>query len=366
MSVSESTLYVAFELSRETWVLAFTIGLAIPPWVRGMAAGDWPRVVELLREARRRWGLPETVPVVSCYEAGREGFWVHRALTARGMTNHVVDSSSIEVNRRARRLKTDRIDAVKLVRLLVRWSAGDTTAWRAVRVPSAADEAARLVSRTRTMAVQERTRVMNQLRSLLTTFGTTLPSRLPAGWWTTVSDWTGAPLPAAAQLRAAQLTARLVVVESHVAAIEAEHVQRFAALPADSAARRLLTLRGVAETSVAVLLEEGLVWRAFRNRREVAGFLGFVPTPYTSGARERTLGVAGGPWRLQTVAIQLAWGWVRWQKASPLTRWYHARFGTGKRARRIGIIALARKLLIALWRFATTGVAPADAILKSA
>lgn len=366
VSVSEQTLYLALELSRDTWVLAFTTDLGTTPWVRGMAAGDWPRWAALVDQVRRRWGLSPTVRIESCYEAGRDGFWIHRALTARGVRNHVVDSSSIEVNRRARRLKTDRIDALKLVRLLVRWCAGDTTAWRTIRVPSAADEAARLVSRTRTLAVQERTRLTNQLRSLLATCGARWPTRRPDAWWTTVHDWAGAPLSAAAQLRAAQLTARLEVVEAQVATLEAAQVQQMAALPADSAARRLLRLRGVAETSVAVLLEEGLVWRAFRNRREVAGFLGFVPTPYASGGSERTQGVAGGHRRLQVVAIQLAWNWVRWQKASPLTRWYLARFGTGKRARRIGIIALARRLLIALWRLATTGVVPAAAQLKSA
>jgi transposase len=139
-----------------------------------------------------------------------------------------------------------------------------------------------------------------------------------------------------------------------------------AAAPA-SALRQLVQLKGVATTSASVLLDEGLVWRAFRNRRQIGGLLGFAPTPYDSGESTREQGISrAGNNRLQTISIQLAWNWVRWQPASALTQWYRARFGTGARARRIGIVAVARKLVIALWRYVTTGVVPEGAIVKVA
>jgi transposase len=126
---------------------------------------------------------------------------------------------------------------------------------------------------------------------------------------------------------------------------------------------QLVQLKGIGATGASVLLDEGLVWRGFTNRRQIGGILGFAPTPYNSGTATREQGISrAGNARLQAVSIQLAWNWVRWQPASALTQWYRARFGTGKRARRIGIVAVARKLVIALWRYVTTGVVPAGAI----
>ena len=176
-SVSEPTLYVAFELSAKQWKLAMTSGFGVEPWIRNVAAGDREGVQRVIQQARTRWRLPAAARVVSCYEAGRDGFWIHRALLQLGLANRVVDSASIEVNRRARRAKTDRIDALKLVRMLVRACAGEGDVWREVHVPSPADEAARHVSRERTALVQEQTRVRNQMRSWLVTWGCALPSR---------------------------------------------------------------------------------------------------------------------------------------------------------------------------------------------
>jgi transposase len=174
-------LYVAFELGAKTWKLGLTSGLAVPPWVKGVAAGDWTTVGRVLERAKARFGLPPSAAIVSCYEAGRDGFWIHRALVRLGIGNRVVDSASIDVNRRWRRAKTDRLDARKLATKLVRVCLGDRDAWKEVRVPSEADEAARHVSRERTQLTQERTRVINQLRSWLTTYGASLPSRRPSG-----------------------------------------------------------------------------------------------------------------------------------------------------------------------------------------
>jgi transposase len=367
ISVSEPTLYVAFELAKKEWKLAMTSGFGVAPWLRTVASGDWRGVERAIAHGRARFGLPATASVVSCYEAGRDGFWIHRALEQRGIRNRVVDSASIEMNRRARRVKTDRLDALKLVTMLVRVCFGEKRVWSEVHVPTVAAEAARQVSRERTALTQEQTRLTNQLKGLLATWGTALPRRRASGWWTTVRDWAGAPLPVEVQARLARAEARRAGLEEQVAELDAQQQAAVTTAAPASALHQLVQLKGVATTSASVLLDEGLVWRAFRNRRQIGGLLGFAPTPYGSGEVEREQGISrAGNKRLQTISIQLAWNWVRWQPLSALTLWYRAQFGTGKRARRIGIVALARKLVIALWRYVTTGVAPAGAILKVA
>lgn len=367
-SVSEPTLYVAFELGAKEWTLAMTSGLGRTPWLRKVRAGDLRKVVQLLVQGRGHSGVPATAPVVSCYEAGRDGFWIHRALEAQGIRNRVVDSASIEVNRRARRAKTDRLDALKLVMMLVRVCSGEARVWREVRVPSAAAEAARHVSRERSQLVAEQTRMINQLRSWLALSGCRLPKRRGGEWWVALRDWAGQALPAEVQLRLARTHARLVVIAAHLTGIAGTQAAALRTGPSVAAAQRLVQLKGVATTGASVLLDEGLVWRDFRNRREVGGLLGFTPVPYQSGDQARDQGIDhAGNKRLRSVSIQLAWGWVRWQKSSVLTQWYQRRFGSrGGRARRIGIVALARKLLIALWRWACQGVLPEGAILKAA
>jgi len=368
-SVSEARLYVAFELGKAEWTVACTSGFGVTPWLRTVRSGDLAAVQTVVAQARARLGLGAAAPVVSCYEAGRDGFWIHRALTGLGLQNVVVDSASIEVNRRARRTKTDRLDAEKLVFMLVRAWQGDRRVWRTVHVPEEAAEAARHVSRERTSLVAEQTRLRNQIGSWLATIGCEVSAagRRAAGWWTAVRDWQGRPLPGSVQARIARATARLQLVAEQIAALDTVQQTATATAAAPEALTRLIQLKGVATTSAAVLLGEGLVWRHFRNRREVGALLGFAPAPYASGERQRDQGITrAGNRRLQAVGIQLAWNWIRWQPSSALTRWYQARFGAGRRARRIGIVAVARKLLIALWRYATTGVVPTGALLRPA
>ena len=319
-SVRGTTLYVAFELGAKQWKVAMTATVGSQPWVRDLRAADWTMVERLLIDGRRRCGLAPDAPVVSCYEAGRDGFWIHRALQTRGVENRVVDSASIEVNRRARRRKTDRIDAVKLVRMLMRAHAGERQVWSEVRVPTVPEEASRLVSRERTQLVTERTRLVNQMRGWLATWGCALPRRRPDGWWTTVRDWAGDALPTSLQQRLARAQARVQLVTGHLAALEA---QQQATVTADPVAARLARLKGLAPTSVSVLLAEGLVWRTFRNRRQVGGFLGYTAVPFQSGETDRVVGIdRAGNRRLRTISLQLAWQWVRWQPASALTQWY--------------------------------------------
>jgi transposase len=373
LSVSEPTLYVAFELGKKDWKLAMTSGFGVAPWVRTVPSGEWAAVQRALAQGRGRFGLGAASPVVSCYEAGRDGFWIHRALIALGIANRVVDSASIEMSRRARRAKTDRLDALKLVTMLVRVCLGERRVWSEVRVPTVAAEAARQVSRERTALTQDQTRLVNQMRGWLATWGATLPARRRGPWWTTVRDWAGAALPAEVQARLARAEARRQGIAAQIAELETQQqaavpaAAAVAPAPSAGAVRQLVQLRGVATTSASVLLDEGLLWREFRNRRQIGGLLGFAPTPYDSGESQREQGISrAGNARLQAISIQLAWNWVRWQPQSALTQWYQANFGKGKRARRIGIVAVARKLVIALWRYVTQGTVPAGAIVKVA
>jgi transposase len=365
-SVSEAPLYVAFELGKREWKVAMTSGFGVEPWLRTVPSRDWPGVERAIAQGRARFGVCATAAAVSCYEAGRDGFWIHRALVQRGIQNRVVDSASIEVNRRARRAKTDRLDALKLVRMLVRVCLGEQRVWSEVRVPTVAAEAARHVSRERLALTQDQTRLLNQMRGWLATWGTTLPSHRRGSWWTTVRDWAGATLPSEVQARLARAEARLQALAAQIAELDAQQAAALTTSP-PSALQQLVRLKGVATTSASVLLDEGLVWRAFRNRRQIGGLLGFAPTPYDSGETAREQGISrAGNARLQAISIQLAWNWVRWQPHSALSQWYRANFGKGKRARRIGIVAVARKLVIALWRYVTSGIVPAGAILKVA
>jgi transposase len=369
VSVNEPVLYVAFELAKKHWKLAMTSGFGVAPILRTVPAGDLGAVRRALQIGRARFALPVSARVMSCYEAGRDGFWIHRALATLGGSNRVVDSSSIEVNRRARRTKTDRLDAVKLVTMLVRACQGEPGVWSEVRVPTAAAEAARHVSRERSALRAEQTRLRNQIGSWLATSGCAVSrrTRRQADWWTRVRDWAGAALPPAVQTRIARAESRLALLTDQVATLDAVQTQQTRASAPGEARHRLVQLRGIGVTGAAILLDEGLAWREFRNRRQVGGLLGFAPAPYSSGAVARDQGIRrAGNQRLQSVLVQLAWGWLQWQPDSALSRWYRERFDRGKRARKVGIVALARKLCVALWRYATQGVVPTGAILKRA
>src|SRR5258705_2839073 len=343
-SVCEPMLYVAFELGAKSWKLGMTSGFGVAPWVKSVAAGDWVAIRRLLARARERWGLPATARVTSCYEAGRDGFWIHRALQRDGIANRVVDSASIEVNRRARRAKTDRLDAAKLVAMLVRVVLGERGVWREVHVPSVRDEAARHASRERTQLVQDRTRVVNQIRSWLATCGTKLPARRRGEGWIAVADWAGARLPPEIQARIARAAARLTMLATQLDTLTTAARTATAAAAADSALGRLVRLKGVAAIGAQVLLEEGLVWRVFRNRREIGGMLGFAPVPYQSGAQARDQGIdRAGNRRWRAISLELAWNWVRWQPTRGLTQCDQSRFAAcGARLGRIGSVALSR------------------------
>jgi transposase len=370
-SVSDVTLFLACELGSTTWVLAFTTASAQRPRLRRLVAGDLEGLSREMATAKRRFGVSSEVPVQSCYEAGRDGFWLHRWFAGAGIPNLVVDSSSIEVNRRARHAKTDRLDASKLLGLLLRWAGGERHMWRVVHVPTPEAEAQRQRSREFATVVTDRTRVRNRLKALLATQGIRLAlTRHFVDDLATVRTGDGRLLDAAWRARLVRDWDQLQAIDARLRALAAERAAHIAQSPDRVAviARRLCTVRGVAEVSAAVFSAELFATREFQNGRQLSALIGLVPVPYRSDQRVRDQGISkAGRAEIRRLALQLAWGWLRWQPTSALTQWFRARFeAAGGRSRRVGIVAVARKLVVALWRYVTQGVLPDGVILKPA
>lgn len=369
-SVVETTLYVALELSSTKWKLAFTVGLGQSPRLRTIDAGDLPRLLEEIQRAKQRFGLPEKARVLSCYEAGRDGFWIHRFLRAHGVESHVVDASSIEVPRRKRRAKTDRLDAMKLVMLLVRYALGERKSWSVVRVPSVAEEDRRHLHRELDTLKQQRTAQINRIKGLLVTVGLRLKvGRDLAEQLEIVRLWDGSPLPEGLRFRLLGELERWEFLRGQIQELEQERAEKLkqAADAGAEKARRLMQLKGIGETSAWLFAMELFGWRRFDNRKQVAALVGLAPVPYDSGQTRRDQGISktGNP-RLRATMIQLAWGWLRFQPRSQLSLWFEERFASGgARSRRVGIVAVARRLLIAMWRFVEQGVIPDGALLKA-
>jgi transposase len=362
-------LCVAFELGSTTWKLAFAVTRAVPPRIRTIPAGALPRVWAEITAAKRRFGLSDATPVRSCYEAGRDGFWLHRALTAAGISNVVVDPSSIAVDRRQRRAKTDRVDATALVVQLMNALAGDRRGWREVHAPSLEAEADRHLQREWDTVREDRKRIRNRIHGLLATQGVRVPltGRFVTGLGA-VRLWNDAALPAALADRLTREWAHLQQVEGRLT--ELRRIRRARVKTATDIVaqqtRRLATLRGVGLNGALTLATELYAWRAFRNGRQLGAIVGLTPTPYRSDQIVREQGISrSGNHRVRALSIELAWAWLRYQPTSQLTRWFEARFGHHRRARRIGIVAVARKLVIALWRYADQEVLPEGAQLKA-
>jgi transposase len=363
------TLLLAFELGERVWKLGFTTGLGQRPRVRQVPARATDRVLEEIARAKVRFRVPPGAPVVSCYEAGREAFWLHLWLVAHDVRNHVIDSSSIEVNRRARRPKTDRLDLEGLLNLLARYQNGEQRAWRVVRVPTVAEEDARQLHRTREALQQDRTRIINRLKGLLTTQGLAL--RIEADFLTqleTARLWDGTPIPAGLLARLQRSWAQLEFGNRTLADVDAE---RAALAPKSTTTlsryvQRLPTLRGIGPIGTWTLATEIFGWREIKNRRQLGGLVGLVPAPYQSGDSAHDQGITrAGNKHVRRLMVQLAWSWIRYQPDSALTQWYQGKFGRGsRRLRRIGIVALARRLLIALWRYVEHGEFPEGAMVK--
>jgi transposase len=364
-----TTLYAALELGSKEWWLTMSVTAAATRQRVRVPPGNQDAIHRALTTAKARFGVTADAVVRSCYEAGRDGFWPHRLLTRLGVTNLVVDSSSIEVPRRARRAKTDRLDGEKLLRLLLRHWGGERDMWQVVHVPSRDVEDARHASRGLTTLQADRTRYRNRIHRVLALHGVRLrlderlPERLAAA-----GDWAGAPLPPGVQARVLATWRLLQAVEAErQRARRTERQQvRPTATPAGTPAQRLARVRGIAARSATVLADE-LFSRRLRNRREVGALTGLVSAPYRSGTIAWDQGVApSGLPAVRRVAVEIAWAWLRYQPTSALTQWYQQRFGGGGAVtRRIGIVALARRVIIALWRYVETGAVPAGALLKA-
>lgn len=364
-------LYMALELSAKKWVVLFSDGVRRRRVT--VAAGDTAGLLAQIAQAKAKLGMTGEAKVISCYEAGRDGFWLHRWLHSVGVDNRVIDPASIEVPQRAKRVKTDRVDVEQLMQLLVRWHSGQRCNWHEVHVPTVEQEDQRRLQRERGRLKKERNGASNRIGSLLVTQGlASLPlnshfrERLDQ-----LRCWDGSPLPP--QLRAELLRQweRYELAQRHMAALEAQQRQRLSQPDAqDTMAqqmRQLMRLGAVGIQSAWTLCGEIFAWRDIRTRWQLGALSGFTPTPYDSGSsqREQGIGKSGISW-VRPAMIELSWMWLRLQPRSELSQWFQRRFGTGsKRSRRIGIVALARKLLIALWRYLREGVIPAGAVLKT-
>jgi transposase len=369
LTVTGNALYIAFELAEDKWLLAFATQAAEKPRFRQMPARDLRRLDEEIAKAKVRFRLPADATVRTCYEAGRDGFWLHRALVARGIENVVVDSSSIEVNRRKKHVKSDPVDAGKLVNLLCRYHAGERKVWSVINVPTIEDEDRRHLHRGLNDLQRQETECSNRIKGLLASQGINVPvdatfrERL-AG----LRDWQGQPVPPGMQQRLLQEFAVWESVHRQIRAAvnEQECRLRNGQNPFLEKVRRLMGLKGVGVRGAWILVMELFSWRKIRNGKQLGALVGLTPTPYNSGASEREQGISkSGNRHVRALIVELAWLWLRWQPASALSQWYERRFASGnKRLRKVGIVALARKLLIALWRYVEHGEIPEGAAEK--
>jgi transposase len=369
-------LYLAFELSNKKWKLGFSIGLGQKVRIRTIDSGDLVALRKEIEIARMRFQLPENTQVMSCYEAGRDGFWIHRFLTSEGVRNLVVDSASIEVNRRKRRVKADKLDVHSLVRMLIRYSYGEQKIWSVVRVPSMEEEDRRQLHREMSTLEKEKKRTSNRIRGLLATQGIRIKGRLDLSGKQLdgLRMWDKRPLLRGLKDRIRREWDHLVFIREHISELMRERQQAMSqrnpsdAHPDIEKIRQLQALKAIGPVGAWVLTREFFGWREFKNRRQVGSLSGLVSTHYQSGDKDVEQGISkAGIVPVRQIAVELAWGWIRYQPRSKLTRWYNQRFAnSGKKARKIGIVAVARRLLIELWRYLKTGALPEGAELKAA
>lgn len=368
------TVFVAIELSQRTWLVTMHSPDRDRLSRHKLEGGDDSGLLALVASVRERAArkLGSVPAVVSCYEAGYDGFWLHRLLTAAGITNFVFDPASIAVEQRARRAKTDRIDGELLLRTLMAYWRGEPRVVRIVRVPTVEQEDARRASRERDRLITEQTAHSNRIKALLRLVGMAVGNPRRAdwlGWLERQRDRQGQPMPPRLLSEVAREHARLMLVREQLAALEPSPAGAAApAAAAQMAERRnlLLRLKGVGPVFAATLANE-VFYKDFRNRREVAGYCGLTPSPWRSGGIDREQGISksGNP-RARHKAVELAWLWLRHQPDSALSQWFRARTANAsKRIKRIAIIALARKLIVALWRYLTSGLVPTQAVIEA-
>ncbi|MGH7122419.1 MAG: IS110 family transposase [Acetobacteraceae bacterium] len=364
-------IFVSVELSRVRWLVTWTFHGSSKMSKTFVRAGDGAGLLALLAQIRTRAERAQHLAgkIIVVQEAGLDGFWVHRLLESQGLESHVVDPASIAVPRRQRRPKSDAIDGETLLRVLMAWKRGEPRVCSMVVPPAPEEEARRRLVRERKMLVAERTRETNRIRGLLASQGVVDYDPLRRDCRVRLEGLRtgdGRALPQRFRAEIARALDRIELVERQIAELEAErnalvHATSGPCLPA----ARLLALRGIGPESAAVLSLE-CFFRHFDNRRQLAAYAGLAPSPWQSGRVEHTQGISkAGNGRLRTAMVELAWLWLRYQPASALAAWFRQRVRAERgRPRRIAIVALARKLLVALWRYVTAGQVPEGAVLK--
>lgn len=368
-------IFVSLELSRSTWLItSLSPGNGEKISKHAVSGGDikglLTRLSQLREKAKRRTG--RLVPIIVIQEAGLDGFWIHRVLQSEGIESHVVDAASIATSRRRRRAKTDRIDGEALIRTLLAYKRGEPRVCAMVRVPTPEEEDRRRLSRERKTLTAERVQHVNRIKGLLFSQGAKFEplrrdrrQRLEE-----LKTGDGRPLPEHLKRQISRELDRLELLLEQIKTVEAERDALLAAAKQERSpapVAMLTNLKGIGAEFAMVLWSEGL-FRHFDNRRQVAAYAGLAPTPWQSGTvdREQGVGKSGNP-RLRTTMLQLAWLWLRHQPNSALSRWFHERVNrNGGRFRKTVITAVARKLLVALWKYVTAGVVIEGAMMRTA
>lgn len=369
---SETTIYAAIELSLSSWLVAARVPGTEKLRLHRIEGGDVKALLTLIDDLRLRASakLGQSVDVACCFEAGRDGFWLHRVLTAHDVATYVLEPTSILVNRRARRAKTDRLDAEGMLRVLAAWLGGDRQVCSMVHVPTHEEEDAKRPHREREHLVQDKLRIENRIQALLFTQGIRGRPSLRS-WERDIAELRtgdGRMLPPLLRAELDRLRRRLVLTLELIREVEAERTEALTATASDAMTQKITALQrihGIGANFATMLMRE-VLYRSFANRRQLASYVGIAPMPYQSGGvdRDRSISRAGNP-RARTTLIQLAWLWLRYQPDSALATWFRERVGTLQgRTRRIAIVAMARKLLIALWRYVETGVIPDGVKIK--
>jgi transposase len=373
---STQDCYIALELSRAKWLVGALLPGRSKITTTLVPGGDTAALLDVLTRLAARATRDSGAPVVlkACYEAGYDGFWLARFLISHGIETHVLDPASFLVSRRGRRAKTDRIDVEAMVLTLKAFLLGDRSVCRDVIIPSPEQEDAKRLSRERTQLAAEKTRHTNRIRGLLALHGIREVKGLWGGNWTRalseLRTADGRELGGYLRAEIAREFERLHLVLQHMRALDADRqvalTEETSAFPQRQKAGALIKLAGIGPVTATALVAE-VFHRRFQSRRHLASYLGLAPTPYASGGSEKDQGISkAGNQPARSILVELAWGWLRHQPGSRLADWYRVTFAQrGQRGRKVGIVALARKLGIALWRYVETGVVPEGAVLSS-